>query len=207
MRLVGQKIIDFIVRVVPYFGFIRQKQSPTQHITFRMWYKQKVIGYNAASYWPVSHRSIVVNPANIYVGKGSFPGSMPGCYIQGLGKIYIGNYSIFAANVGIISGNHSVGNVESYELSSVRIGSYCWVGMNAVILPGVTLGDFTVVGAGAVVTKSFPEGFCIIGGNPAKIIKQIPREDCKKITFDKCKYHGYILESKFDLYRKRYLKV
>lgn len=55
----------------------------------------------------------------------------------------------------------------------VVIGSNCWIGMNAVILPGVVLGDRTIVGAGGIVTKSFPNGHCIIAGNPAKIIRTI----------------------------------
>lgn len=50
------------------------------------------------------------------------------------------------------------------EGKPVRIGRKCWIGMNAVILPGVTLGDHTVVGAGAVVSRSFPEGHCIVAG-------------------------------------------
>ena len=49
----------------------------------------------------------------------------------------------------------------------------CWIGFNAVILPGVILGDNTIVGAGSIVTKSFESGHCVIAGNPAKIIKYI----------------------------------
>ncbi|MEQ1824103.1 MAG: DapH/DapD/GlmU-related protein, partial [Fimbriimonadaceae bacterium] len=49
----------------------------------------------------------------------------------------------------------------------------CWIGMNAVVLPGVTLGDRTVVAAGAVVTKSFPEGWCIVAGVPAKLLRSL----------------------------------
>lgn len=50
------------------------------------------------------------------------------------------------------------------------IGRRCFIGANAIILPGVKLGDNTIVGAGAVVTKSF-EGGVILAGNPAKIIR------------------------------------
>lgn len=55
----------------------------------------------------------------------------------------------------------------------VIIGKKCWIGMNAIILPGVKLGDNTIVGAGSVVTKSFPDGNLVIAGNPAKIINKL----------------------------------
>lgn len=51
------------------------------------------------------------------------------------------------------------------------IGRRCFIGANAIILPGVKLGDNTIVGAGAVVTKSF-EGGVILAGNPAKIVRK-----------------------------------
>jgi acetyltransferase-like isoleucine patch superfamily enzyme len=53
----------------------------------------------------------------------------------------------------------------------IHLGEKCWIGMNAVILPGVVLGPGTVVGAGAVVTKSFPEGHVVLAGIPAKAVK------------------------------------
>lgn len=55
------------------------------------------------------------------------------------------------------------------ECSKTRIGDNCFLGMNAIIMPGVTLGNNVVVGAGSVVTKSFPDDV-VIAGNPASII-------------------------------------
>lgn len=53
------------------------------------------------------------------------------------------------------------------------IGDKCWIGMNAMVLPGVVLSKGTIFGAGSVVTKSFEQGNCVIAGNPAKIIKTL----------------------------------
>lgn len=84
-----------------------------------------------------------------------------------------------AAGVKIISRNHDIYNIwEHGNIKEVFIGDYCWIGANAVILPGITLGPHTIVGAGSVVTKSFPEGYCIIVGNPAKKIKDIDPKKC-----------------------------
>ena len=98
----------------------------------------------------------------------------PGCFFQNYEEtITIGKNVHIAANVGVITQNHDPENPEKHLPGKpVTIGDGCWIGMNAVILPGVTLGPYTTVGAGAVVTKSFPEGHCVVAGNPAKVIKK-----------------------------------
>lgn len=57
------------------------------------------------------------------------------------------------------------------DANPVKIGEYCFIGTNAVILMGAKVGHHSVVGAGAVV----PEGmevtpYSILAGVPAKII-------------------------------------
>lgn len=100
-----------------------------------------------------------------------------GCYFQGKGKITIGKGTYIAPNVGIITANHNVNDLDKHDdAKPVTIGCNCWVGMNSVILPGVELGPKTVVGAGAVVTKSFKEGYCVIAGNPARKIKELEKD-------------------------------
>lgn len=54
----------------------------------------------------------------------------------------------------------------------VKIGKDCWIGANAVILPGVTIGDIVVVAAGSVVTKDIPSKV-MIAGVPAVIKKNL----------------------------------
>ena len=51
-----------------------------------------------------------------------------------------------------------------------KIGSKCFIGANAIILPGVKIGDHCVVAAGSVVNNDVPER-SMVAGNPAKIIK------------------------------------
>ena len=96
-----------------------------------------------------------------------------GCYYQAFADINIGKNVWIAKNVGIITANHLLSNPEKHDNGKpVEIGDSCWIGMNAVLLPGVKLGNNTVVGAGSIVTKSF-EGHCVIAGNPARVIKYI----------------------------------
>jgi acetyltransferase-like isoleucine patch superfamily enzyme len=52
----------------------------------------------------------------------------------------------------------------------VRIGDRCFVGGNAVVMPGVTIGDESIVAAGAVVFDDVPPR-SIVAGNPARVIR------------------------------------
>lgn len=124
--------------------------------------------------WPVSPyidcgKNIEFDPDDI----DNFNGS--GNYYQTFdAKIKLGKGCWIAKNVGIITSNHDLHNLNEHQPGKdVVLGERCWVGMNSMILPGVTLGDHTIVGAGSVVTKSFPEGNCVIAGNPASMIRKL----------------------------------
>jgi acetyltransferase-like isoleucine patch superfamily enzyme len=193
---------------IPYFRFLRETTDYQCQLTFGTWFRHKVLnrGGNKEAYWPVHPTSKVTNAANVLAGVDTCPGLMGGCYIQGIGKITIGDYTQIAANVVIISANHDLYDTRKHIPKEVRIGKYCWLGAGVSVMPGVELGDFTIVGAGAVVTKSFPEGHCVIAGNPAKVIKQLEADKC--IPFrNKVEYNGYIRSDKFEDYRRKNLTV
>lgn len=200
------RILKKVCSSFSYFNFIYETSKTQTPISIKIWFNQKVLGYNKDVYWQVHKSSIVVCSQNIYAGIETAPGLMPGCYIQGIGKIYIGDYTQIAANVGIISANHDLYDNRKHLPTVVKIGKYCWIGMGAIILPGVELGDYTIVAAGSVVTKSFPDGYCVIGGNPAKLIKSLEKEKC---VFHKSEYeyNGYIPATKFEDFRKKHLTV
>ncbi len=139
-------------------------------------WQQRILGFNREVPWPMVPGAKVSDPANFLFHIDDIDNFQShGCYFQNFAAtIEIGQGTKIAPNVGIITANHELDDpLVQAPGYPVKVGRNCWIGMNAVILPGVTLGDHTVVGAGAVVTKSFPDGHCVIGGNPARVIKQI----------------------------------
>lgn len=175
-------------------------------ITIKGLFYQKILGFNRNVYWPAHFTSKITHYNNIEIGIGTAPGLSPGCYIQGGGGIKIGNYTIVAPNVGIISSNHDLHDSSMHINKKVVIGNYCWIAMNSVVLPGVVLGDYTIVGAGSIVTKSFKEGYCVIGGNPAKIIRRLDKDKCKFHTNEN-EYYGYIKKENFIDFKNNELNV
>lgn len=133
---------------------------------------QKIFRVNAEVPFMVHYTSCVKK--TVYLGKNVAPffANSGNCYFSGINKIFIGDNTIFAPGVKVISANHDKVDYSKHikNETPIRIGKNCWLGATSVILPGVQLGDNVIVGAGSVVTKSFGSNL-IIGGNPAKIIK------------------------------------
>jgi len=89
--------------------------------------------------------------------------------------IHIGKESYVASGAIILSHDYC----RSLKTDTF-IGEKCFIGANAIIMPGIKIGNNVIVGAGAVVTKSIPDG-CIVAGNPAKIL----RNNIKTTTYGK----------------------
>lgn len=142
----------------------------------KCWYQQKIKGKNRKAIWPTSCLSFIGEPDNLEIDETSEGNLMtPGLYLQCMdAKTVIGKRVYIAPNVGIITSNHDPEDLSQHlPGKDVVIGDDCWIGMNAVILPGICLGRKTIVGAGSVVTHSFPEGHCVIAGNPARKLKDL----------------------------------
>jgi len=200
------RFLKLICLSFPYFKFVHETKNTQTPITFEHWLLQHVVGVNRGPYWPIHHSSTVTGWRNILIGIETSPGYMGGCYIQGIGKISIGDYTQIAANVGIVSANHQLTDNRKHDQSSVKIGSYCWLGFGSVVLPGVCLGDYTIVAAGAVVTKSFPNGHCVIGGSPARLIQDLDPHMCVRHE-SQHKYHGYVPHRDFEQFCKENLNL
>lgn len=99
------------------------------------------------------------------------------CCVDGEGDVEIGDGTILAPHVTILSSSHNYDQHamlpydSSDVLSKVTIGRGCWFGWGAMVTPGVTIGDGAVIGMGAVVTKDVEVGSVVVG-NPARAVKQ-----------------------------------
>lgn len=81
--------------------------------------------------------------------------------------ITIGEDTIVTRGVVVLS--HDFSRRRTCE---TKIGARCFIGVNAIIMPGVTIGDEVIVGAGSVVTRDVESG-TLVAGNPARIIKRV----------------------------------
>lgn len=134
---------------------------------------QRIFRINSQYSFMVHYTSYVSGSVTIGKGVGVSFASSGGCYIQGDNGIVIGDETIFAPGVKIISANHNRNDFTKWDRTNpITIGSNCWIGANAVILPGVSIGNNAIIGAGAVVNKSIADR-TIVAGVPAKIISTL----------------------------------
>jgi acetyltransferase-like isoleucine patch superfamily enzyme len=105
-----------------------------------------------------------------------------GSCIVGHRRIVIGDDVTTGPNVYVTDQNHTYADVDvpiGRQWPSddpVEIGSGCWIGTGAVILPGTRIGDHVVVGAGSVVRGDVPSR-CVIAGAPATVVRRYVEGD------------------------------
>lgn len=134
---------------------------------------QRVLRQNGDCPWPVHFTSRVLHPRRMQVHPTVLPylAQSGGLYVQAINGMEIGEGTLIAPGAKIVSANHSLDDFAKWDPAPpLRIGKRCWIGANAVVLPGVELGDGVIVAAGSVVTKSFPAN-TVVGGVPARVLK------------------------------------
>ncbi|KAJ2893936.1 Maltose acetyltransferase [Zalerion maritima] len=98
------------------------------------------------------------------------------CTIMDTREVRIGDNCFVGPNASIYTGTLPVDPKRRHNGTqvgrSVVIDRDCWIGANAIILPGVTINKGSTVGAGAVVTKNVPP-FTVVVGNPARVLRGV----------------------------------
>ncbi|MEO6704125.1 MAG: sugar O-acetyltransferase [Jatrophihabitantaceae bacterium] len=93
----------------------------------------------------------------IELGEQTFVGQA--CSFLDLGGITIGDRTMIAPKVTLITEGHPIGPGERYDFITVApivIEADVWIGAAATVLPGVRIGHDSVIGAGTVVAKDVP---------------------------------------------------
>ena len=102
------------------------------------------------------------------------------CSVNCLGKIEIGDNTMFGENVKLYDHNHIYSDAtkpycsQGWTTGEIIIGENCWVGSNSVILKNVHIGDNSIIGAGCVVYKNVPENSILLSdGTVRPIVREI----------------------------------
>ncbi len=101
------------------------------------------------------------------------------CVVLDVCEVRIGEFTLFGPAVQIYTATHPLNAAQRRREESgkpIEIGSDCWIGGGAVILPGVKIGSKCVIGAGSVVTRDVPSGV-VAAGNPCRVLREITDND------------------------------
>ncbi|MBD3418448.1 hypothetical protein GF412_05725 [Candidatus Micrarchaeota archaeon] len=164
---------EILYRLLSIFGPAFSSRNLSPRLLIRHVFIQKILRINSHVLWPVHWTTRVL--ASHKIDRGTrFPGLSSGCHIDGRNGIVLGRNVWIGPRVSLISMNHNLHNYHEFISDEpIIIGDNCWLGANAIVLPGVKLGNHVVVAAGAVVTRSFPRDDVLLAGVPAQIIENL----------------------------------
>lgn len=99
-----------------------------------------------------------------------------GVHIENTGRVEIGARTGLGVQTTIVTSNHELGTSDMrhgrWFREPVTIGTGCWIGARALILPGVSIGDGCLIAAGAVV-RGVCEPNGVYVGVPARRIRDL----------------------------------
>ncbi len=97
-------------------------------------------------------------------------------FIDCTNRITIGRFTTFAGFQSQML-THSIDLAENRQRSQpIRVGDYCFVGTNSVLLGGSVLPDYCVLGAKSLLNKALAETHTLYGGVPAKALQTLPAD-------------------------------
>ena len=97
-------------------------------------------------------------------------------FIDVNGGVYIGKFTTVAGlRTQILT--HSIDILENrQDAKPVKIGDYCFIGTNCILIKGATIPDYSIIGAHSLVNKNLKDEYSLYGGVPARKIKSFKDE-------------------------------
>lgn len=173
-------------------------------IPWRIRFAQHIAGVNGGAYWPMHPDSQLAYPRRVLLGRDSWPGIAPLCYVSANMGLVIGDGVRIERAVGLISGDHDPTKFgEFLETTPQIIGNHCIIEEGCTILPGVELAEHCIVTRGSVVTRSCLEPRAILTGNPARVAG---RHDRPAPVIGPDAPHGYVAARDFPAFARRNLR-
>ena len=162
LRRLGKYPFYFYIKYLPNHLFNKIPSHRFRKFVYQHLYRIKM-GLGSSI-----HMGVFINRNNIEVGCNSVINR--NCYLDGRGKIVVGNNVSISPEVHLVTASHEVSHPKfKYFTGYIYIHDFVWIGTRATILPNITLGEGCVVASGAVVTQDVPP-YTIVGGVPAKKI-------------------------------------
>ena len=122
----------------------------------------------------------IISPQSLVLGRNCHIGS--DCFLDARGGLQIGDGTIFANEVKILTYNHNLRDRKQtpydvrLEKKKVVIGSGCWLGRNVLVAPGANMGNGAVAGLGTVVVGTVAANTLVIG-NPQRKMRELENVD------------------------------
>lgn len=113
---------------------------------------------------------IITYPKRIIIGDRAIINEY--CFLDGRGKLYIGNNTSISIYTKLITASHNLNSDDfSYQHKPIVIEDYAFVGTGAIVLEGTHIGRGCVIGAGTVAKGLYDDDKMYIG-NPARFVKK-----------------------------------
>lgn len=146
---------------------------------YRVWYLRKLgakIGNNVRIH-DINFLNAEYGFTNLVIDSDCYIG--PSVVLDIAGKIYIGRGTSVSARVIILthddpgsSHNSPLCKIYPPIIRNTTIGSYCWIGVNAILLSGTRLGNQTILAAGSV-AKGTLSGYGVYAGQLAVLKRSL----------------------------------
>ncbi len=164
-----------MISIKKFFEKTKQKRVEEQNLKYAQSIKSQL--HRCGDNLQVFGKLEMFSGKNITIGNNCKINA--GVLLNGRSGITIGNNVTLSHGAKVISTGYDIERFmatgERIHITDkpITIGNNCWVGANAIILPGVKItGEYVVIGAGSVVTKDVAESRVLVAGNPARIVKR-----------------------------------